>query len=279
MSAWKATVILVIAAVAGAGIVALASRAPAALRNFTPPQSATDPSLGAHFTSEEIAQHGAFARGGYVAFVVTMSLTILTLVMLRRPIAGFVDRVERFVPWPFAAIATVLLVLLIVTLVTLPAAYIRGYVSQQAWHLSTQSVGGWISDQARSLLVTGVTVAIAAIAFFGAVRWQPRLWWLWAWAGLSILTIAIVYLYPIVITPLFNRFTPLPDGPLNTRIHQIADEAGVPIDRVLVADASKRSVTENAYVAGFGSSRRLVLYDTLLQGHSDDEVLFVVAHE
>ncbi|MEA2476352.1 MAG: endopeptidase [Actinomycetota bacterium] len=271
---------LVVAAVVGAAVVALASRAPASLRDFTPPQSATDPSLGAHFTPKEIAQHGAFSRGGYVSFVVTMALTVLTLILLRKPVGAFVDRIERFpVSWPVVALATVLLVVVVVTVVTLPAAFVRGYQSQHAWHLSTQSVAGWFSDQARSLLVTGVTAALAALAFFGAVRWQPRVWWLWAWAGLSLLTIAIVYLYPIVITPLFNRFTPLHDASLNARIHQIADQAGVPIDRVLVADASKRSITENAYVAGFGSSRRLVLYDTLLRGHTEDEVLFVVAHE
>lgn len=272
--------VLVVAAAVGAAVVALACRAPASLRDFKPPPNATDPSFGAHFTPQEIAQHGAFARGGYISFAMTMALTIVALVVLRHPVAAFVGWVERYrLPWPVVALATVLVVLVVVTATTLPAAYIRGYAAQHAWHLSNQSVGGWWSDQARSLLVTAVTLAIAAVAFFGAVRWQPRAWWLWAWAGLSLLTIAIVYLYPIVITPLFNRFTPLDDPTLNARIQTLADKAGVPIGSVLVADASKRSVTENAYVAGFGSSRRLVVYDTLLRGHTDDEILFVVAHE
>ncbi|MDQ3877499.1 MAG: hypothetical protein M3290_04010, partial [Actinomycetota bacterium] len=242
MGTWKVAGFLVALAIVGAVVVALASRAPASLRDFHPPEGATDPSLGARFTPEEIAQHGAYARGGYAAFAVSTSLTIATLILLRRPIGGFVSRLEDLsMPWPAVALLTVLLVLLIVTAVTLPAAYVRGFWAQHAWHLSTQSKGGWALDQLRALVVTGVTLAIATLAFFAAVRWQPRVWWLWAWAALSVLTIAIVYLYPIVITPLFNRFTPLHDASLNMRIHELADDAGVPIDTVLVADASKRS--------------------------------------
>jgi STE24 endopeptidase len=115
--------------------------------------------------------------------------------------------------------------------------------------------------------------------FFGLVRWLPRWWWLAGWAAFSVLTVLFTFLWPIAIAPLFNKFTPLDDPQLTKRIVALADEAGVPLKEVLVADASKRSTAENAYVAGLGGTKQLVLYDTLLKNGDDDETLFVVAHE
>jgi STE24 endopeptidase len=85
--------------------------------------------------------------------------------------------------------------------------------------------------------------------------------------------------YPVLVEPLFNSFTPLPDGPLRTEILGLADEEGVAVDDVLVADASRRTTTINAYVSGFGSTRRVVVYDNLVDGLDRQETLSVVAHE
>jgi STE24 endopeptidase len=87
------------------------------------------------------------------------------------------------------------------------------------------------------------------------------------------------FLWPIVIAPLFNNFTPLERGPLRDHIVELANEAGVALDDVLVADASKRTTAENAYVAGLGASKRMVLYDTLLDAGDGDETAYVAAHE
>jgi STE24 endopeptidase len=124
-----------------------------------------------------------------------------------------------------------------------------------------------------------VTSAIAALVFFAVVRWQPRTWWVLGWGAFTALTAIMFFLWPVVIAPLFNRFTPLEAGPLNDRARALAEEAGVPVDEVLVADASRRTTAENAYVAGLGRTKRLVLYDTLLKSDREDQTLFVVAHE
>ena len=82
-----------------------------------------------------------------------------------------------------------------------------------------------------------------------------------------------------MVEPLFNWFTPLADGPLRTQILELADEEGVEVDDVLVADASRRTTTLNAYVSGFGSTRRVVVYDNLVDDLPEDQALSVVAHE
>jgi STE24 endopeptidase len=95
----------------------------------------------------------------------------------------------------------------------------------------------------------------------------------------SLLSALLAFLWPILIAPLFNQFTPLQDPFLRERAFALARQADVDIDEVLVADASKRTSTENAYVAGIGSSQRLVLYDNLVEGSDPREVAFVIAHE
>lgn len=93
------------------------------------------------------------------------------------------------------------------------------------------------------------------------------------------LTLLLTFLWPIVIAPLFNRFTSLEPGPLRDRVVRLAADANVSLDEVLVADASKRTTAENAYVAGVGSSKRMVLYDTLVEAGDADETAYVAAHE
>ncbi|MEA2499786.1 MAG: endopeptidase, partial [Actinomycetota bacterium] len=164
-------------------------------------------------------------------------------------------------------------------LVSLPIGFVRGFVVAHDWGLSTQSFGAWIADQVRSLGVGLVIAGITAIVFYGLVRWQPRWWWIFGWAAFSLLSVLLTFLWPILIAPLFNKFTPLEDPVLTRQILALADQAGVSVKEVLVADASKRTTAENAYVAGIGSSKQLVLYDTLLVNGDTDETLFVVAHE
>ncbi|MGH2821307.1 MAG: M48 family metallopeptidase, partial [Actinomycetota bacterium] len=137
----------------------------------------------------------------------------------------------------------------------------------------------WLSDRLRSTALGAVVAGISAVAFFAVVRAAPRSWWLWGWPAFSALTALMAFLWPVLIAPLFNRFEVLEDEALARRALALSREAGVAVDRVLVADASRRTTTENAYVAGFGATKRLVLYDTLVKAGDDDETLFVVGHE
>ena len=281
MSTGRAVAILVLAALACAAAVGLAARAPAALRQARPAPEATDPGLGARFSDTDVARHGAYRAPGYLAFALGLALSVAALVVLARgPFGRAVALTERL-PGGWALRAAVLGAGLsvVLTLVALPLAFVRGYVIEHAWGLSTQDLWDWLADRGRALGVEAVVAALAAVAFFGALRLAPRAWWLLGAAAFSALSALFVYLWPVVIAPLFNRFEPLADPSLVARVKQLAAKAGVEIDEVLVADASRRTTAENAYVAGLGATRQVVLYDTLLVNPDERSVAFVVAHE
>lgn len=281
MSWARALLSIAFVSVAAAGIVGLVSRAPAELRQRPAEPEATDASLGSSFTDEQVARHGAYQRPGYVSFGLGLVVQVLALVVLARgPWARLVDALEgRVGAWPLRALVAGAVIGLILTAAALPLAFVRGHVVEHAWGLSTQGVVGWVSDQLKGAAIGAVTSAIAAAVFFAVVRWQPRTWWVWGWAAFTALTAVTFFLWPVVVAPLFNKFTPLEPGPLNERVRALAAEAGVPVDEVLVADASRRTTAENAYVAGLGGTKRLVLYDTLLRSDDEDQTAFVVAHE
>ncbi|MDQ3915811.1 MAG: M48 family metallopeptidase [Actinomycetota bacterium] len=277
----RALLLIATLSVAGAGLVGLVSRTPAEVRERPPAGDATDPDLGATFTDDQVERHGAYRRPGYVSYVVGLVLQVVTLAVLARgPWGRLVAALEtRIGPWPVRAMVAGAAVALILVAVTLPLAYVRGFVVEHAWGLSTQGAPGWVADRLKGAAVGAITSAVAAVVFFGVLRWQPATWWLWGWGAFTGLTAVMVFLWPVVVAPLFNDFTPLEPGPLEERVRSLAADVGVPVDDVLVADASRRTTAENAYVAGLGGTKRLVLYDTLLAAGTDDQTAFVVAHE
>lgn len=273
--------ILAVLSLAAAVLLALLSRTPAQIRTATPGPDATVPARGAEFSDAHVARHGAFQKARYGALVLSLMLHVATLVVLARgPLSRLVDLFERAPGgwWSTAALSAVTLIV-VLALVALPLAFVRGYVIQHAWGLSTQSWVAWFIDRGRGLAVSSVIGVIAAIAFFGVIRWQPRTWWVLGWLAFAGLSALLAYLWPVVIAPLFNKFEPLEGGRLRDRVVALAQSADVDVGEVFVVDASKRSTTENAYVAGIGNSKQLVLYDTLVRAGDDDETAFVVAHE
>ncbi|HYI43869.1 MAG TPA: M48 family metallopeptidase [Actinomycetota bacterium] len=278
----RAFVIIAVSSLLAAGVLALVSRAPASVR--AEPQDTpadTQPELGAEFTDEQIARHGAYRGPSYLFFALITVLEVLILVTLARgPFARIVDRFGGLPGgWLVRAAAATLILVLIMWIATLPMNLVRGYAMEHAWGLSTQNLGGWISDQLRATAIGSLVAIVASLVFFTLVRWQPRSWWLIGWVTFTLLSALLAFLWPILIAPLFNKFTPLQDPFLRERAFTLAREADVDIDEVLVADASRRTTTENAYVAGIGASQRLVLYDNLVDDSDPREVSFVIAHE
>jgi STE24 endopeptidase len=111
------------------------------------------------------------------------------------------------------------------------------------------------------------------------VRLAPRWWWAFGAAGAAALVVLLSFILPVLVEPVFNRFTPMEQGPLRTELMALAQRDGVPVRDVLVADASRRTRAVNAYVSGFGPTRRIVVYDNLLREAPPAEVTAVVAHE
>lgn len=145
--------------------------------------------------------------------------------------------------------------------------------------LTRQELGPWLWDRLLSLLVAWVLTALLLLILVQAARRWPRWWFSFAGGAAVTLTFVASLAYPVVVEPLFNRFTAMPEGPLRTSLLQLAAQADVQVEDVLVADASRRTTTLNAYVSGIGNTRRVVVYDNLLTSLPPREVRSVVAHE
>jgi STE24 endopeptidase len=180
--------------------------------------------------------------------------------------------------WVAQAVVGGLVVIFVGSLVTLPLTARRQAILRH-YGLSTQSWGGWVVDLLKGYAITAVLGGLLLVGFYALTRYVPRWWWAWASAGAAVLVIVFAFVFPILIEPIFNKFTPMPDGPLRTDLITMAAHDGVPVRDVLVADASRRTRAVNAYVSGFGATRRIVVYDTLLEQASPAEVRSVVAHE
>jgi STE24 endopeptidase len=145
--------------------------------------------------------------------------------------------------------------------------------------LATGGWGQWAADWARALAVGAVIAAALTAAGIALMRRLPRGWWVAA-AVLTVLAAALfAFARPVVVDPLFNDFTELPPGPARESVTELAGKAGVDVGSVLVVDASRRTSAANAYVDGIGSSRQVVLYDTLLEDFPPSQTRLVVAHE
>jgi STE24 endopeptidase len=148
---------------------------------------------------------------------------------------------------------------------------------ERAWEFSTQTTLGWWVDRARGLAIGLVAGIVSVGGLLALAHLFPHGWpWLAAVGGAA-LALVLSFIAPVVLEPLFNRFRPL-EGDLAARLKATAERAGVPVRDVLVADASRRTRKQNAYVSGLGRTRRVVLWDTLLEA-PPEEVELVVAHE
>ncbi|MEU6234725.1 M48 family metalloprotease [Kitasatospora sp. NPDC047058] len=145
--------------------------------------------------------------------------------------------------------------------------------------LVTQGWGGWAVDALRGLALALTLTLPVALGLFALTGRSPEYWWIPAAGAAALLTAALSFLYPLLVEPVFNRFTPMPPGPLRSALLGLAEQDGIRVRDVLVADASRRTTALNAYVSGLGATRRIVVYDTLLSTAEPREVELVVAHE
>jgi STE24 endopeptidase len=145
--------------------------------------------------------------------------------------------------------------------------------------LVTQSWRGWAADLLKGAAIESVLAGGAGAATVAITRRYPRGWWLPAAGGSVVFGAGLAALAPVVLDPVFNDFTPLPEGETRSDVLELARAAGVNVGEVYSVDASRRTTAANAYVAGLGPTKRVVLFDTLLDRYSRDEIRVVVAHE
>ena len=230
----------------------------------------------------EDAFHAAVRPPVYATIVVGLLVALLfgltplgarLVGALAEPLGGGPGR-----QWVLRVTVGALVLPLIGRLVTLPFS-VRAEVALRRFGLSTQTWGSWALDQLKGYALSGALLLLALLALYALAARFPRGWWLPAAVGAGALVLVVSFAFPLVVEPVFNRFTSLPPSPLRASLLELAERDGVPVDDVLVADASRRTTALNAYVSGFGSTRRIVVYDTLLERGTPEEVRAVVAHE
>ncbi len=161
----------------------------------------------------------------------------------------------------------------------IPFSLYGTFVIEKKYGFSTITARLWITDLIKGFLISAVLLGILLGAMLALVYYAEHTWWLWAWLVFSAFQMLVLWLYPILIAPLFNKFEPVENEALRDAIISLMAKVGLKTGGVFQVDAGKRSKHTNAYFTGFGKTKRIVLYDTLLKSHSSEEILSVLAHE
>jgi Zn-dependent protease with chaperone function len=177
-----------------------------------------------------------------------------------------------------AGAATAAVISLVLGLVPLPVAAVARERAKDVG-LVTQDWVGWVGDIAKSQAISVVLWGGGGALLVVGMRRLGRRWWVAGAAVVVLFGVAITYASPIVLDPLFNKFTPLKQGQTRSGVLELAERAGVDVGQVYEIDASRRTTAANAYVTGIGHTKRVVLYDNLLKDFTPAEVRLVVAHE
>ncbi len=170
-------------------------------------------------------------------------------------------------------------VALLLGLLGLPFTLWRQFKLEARFGFNRMTPGLFAADLAKGVLLALVLGAPLAAVILWLMAQAGSLWWLWAWGVWTAFNLLLLFIYPTFIAPLFNKFTPLSDPELASRIKQLAQRCGFALNGLFVMDGSRRSAHGNAYFTGFGKSRRIVFFDTLLARLNADEIEAVLAHE
>jgi STE24 endopeptidase len=204
-------------------------------------------------------------------------LSLLWLLVWLAPLYALIARVTE--PGLTRSVAIVVAFAAISTVLDLPLALIETFRVDARFGFTRTSVGLFLLDRVKSLALEaalGVPLLYGLFALFVAL---PTTWWLLGFVGLLLVMVGMMVIYPTFIAPLFNKFAPLPEGELTTRLEALLAKCGFESKGLYVMDASRRSARGNAYFTGFGKAKRIVFFDTLLDKHTPDEVLSILAHE
>ncbi len=229
-----------------------------------------------YFSAEEIDRGRRYARPQLALAMARSAIDLGALALLvRRPPASLRRTWSR--PGVGGAVTAAGLSLTL----SIPSLPLRALGRRRAVAvgLDTQSWGAWAGDLAKAGAIQTVLTAGAGAAVVTGMRRYPRAWWAPVAAGSVVFGGLLAALAPIVLDPIFNDFEPLPDGETRSDVLALARAAGVTVGEVYSVDASRRTTAANAYVTGLGPTKRVVLYDTLLDRYGRDEIRLVVAHE
>ena len=232
----------------------------------------------AYFSQSELDRAREFRRPQRAIALTNMALSAAALALLAlRPPRRARDALARGRPYRTAAAAGAAISVAL-ALITLPLGAVAHERSRDVG-LATQGWGDWLVDVAKSDAIGALFAAGGAALLLLLLRRFPRRWWLAGAGAVVAISVTFAYVSPVVLDPIFNDFEALPEEPLRADVLRLADRAGVDVGEVYRIDASRRTTAVNAYVTGIGHTKRVVLYDNLIERFSSDQIGSIVAHE
>ena len=223
-----------------------------------------------------------YYRSGNVLWAVETGLSmIIPAVLLFSGISARMRSLSQRVGrrWFLTVLLYAVLLTGLVAALTFPVSYYAGYVRQHHYGLSNQGLGAWAGDWVKEVALSGVGLAAVLWIPYLLLRRSPRRWWLYAGLTSIPLTALLLVITPVWVDPLFNDYEAMEDKVLESRILALARRAGIGGSRVYQVDKSSDTKLVNAYVTGVGATKRIVLWDTLLEKLNGEQILFVTAHE
>jgi len=234
------------------------------------------------YKEEEYLRSQAYKKENYRFSLITSTFSILvTLCFFLFKGFAWVDGIARSLGNNEVIIALIFfgIIMLGSDLINTPFSYYRTFVIEEKYGFNKSTKRLFFTDKLKgwmlSILVGGAILAVI-LWFYNKTG---DYFWIYTWIFIGLFTVFMTLFYSTLIVPLFNKQTPLEDGPLKSAIHNFAEKAGFELQSIYVIDGSKRSTKANAYFSGFGSRKRIVLYDTLIQDLSTEEIVAVLAHE
>jgi STE24 endopeptidase len=211
----------------------------------------------------------------------TLASQVFFLLLL---LSGFLPWLAQAIPQPgwgevaqglifFAALS------LLLNLFLIPFDLYDTFIIENRYGFNTKTLRLWIADLLKGLVLSALLGGILLGLFLTLATHGGKHWWLWAWVFLGAFELLLMWMYPVVLAPLFNKFAPVENPELVRRIEALMQKAGLRSKGVFKMDASRRSRHTNAYFTGLGRSKRIVLFDTLMDSHTPEEIEAVLAHE
>lgn len=164
-------------------------------------------------------------------------------------------------------------------LITLPLGYYSGFILPQRYKISVMSFKAWLADLGKGFILSLILEGAFITLIYALLALQPQLWWLWAALIILFFSVLMANLAPVLILPLFYKFTPLPEGELTQRLLALVTRANTRVRGVFLMKMSNKTTATNAALMGLGNTRRIVLGDTMVDEYTHDEIEVVLAHE
>jgi len=218
---------------------------------------------------------------GHLSLIEALVSVGLTLIFLFGGLLNWLNNQIAVQNWSPIISGVVFFLLLIYaeTLFKMPFSLYNTFALEKRFGFSNQTLGLWLQDLFKSLLINTLLMGFLFFMILWLVQALPDTWWLAGWIFVLLFSLFLLYVSPYVIEPLFNKFSPIENSSLEERIRETMSGIGLKINRVFTMDASKRSSHSNAYFTGIGHVKRIILFDTLLANHEDEEIIAILAHE